>query len=76
MECILTEKIEGVFSLTATVYIVIIIKGQSNQFLSFFLSLFFLCATFWKLRPYTIQQALFLILLSYIFLQNLRLYDL
>ncbi|XP_010129560.1 PREDICTED: condensin-2 complex subunit G2-like, partial [Buceros rhinoceros silvestris] len=28
MECILTEKIDGVFSLTATVYIVIIIKGQ------------------------------------------------
>ncbi|NXY46441.1 CNDG2 protein, partial [Ceuthmochares aereus] len=28
MECILSEEIEGIFSLTATVYIVIIIKGK------------------------------------------------
>ncbi|OXB80273.1 UNVERIFIED_CONTAM: hypothetical protein H355_013671, partial [Colinus virginianus] len=32
LECILSEEIEGVFSLTSTVCIVVIIKGQSNQF--------------------------------------------
>lgn len=43
MECILSEEIEGIFSLTATVCIVIIIKGQSKHVCPFY---FFFCATF------------------------------
>lgn len=65
MECILSEEIEGVFSLTATVCIVIVIKGQSIHFCPsfFFLFLWYIL----KLSSYTIRQALFLILLSYHF---------
>uniref|UniRef100_A0A8C3JFW7 Non-SMC condensin II complex subunit G2 n=1 Tax=Calidris pygmaea TaxID=425635 RepID=A0A8C3JFW7_9CHAR len=46
MECILSEEIEGIFSLTASVCIVIIIKGQSNHFCVVFFFLVFLCTTF------------------------------
>lgn len=42
MECIISEEVEGIFSLTATVCIVIIINGQSNHFCPFFF-LFFMC---------------------------------
>lgn len=40
MECILSEEIEGIFSLTAAVWIVIIIKGQLKHFCPFSIFLF------------------------------------
>lgn len=42
MECIHSEEIEGIFSLTASVCIVIIIKGQSNHLCPIFSPFFFL----------------------------------
>lgn len=40
MESILSEEIEGIFSLTATVCIVVIIKGQLKHFCPFSIFLF------------------------------------
>lgn len=40
MECILSKEIEGIFSLTAAVCIVIIIKGQLKHLCTFSIFLF------------------------------------
>lgn len=40
MKCILSEEIKGIFSLTATVCIVVIIKGQLKHFCPFSIFLF------------------------------------